>query len=200
MNFTDITYHFAKGNTPVGPVSFHELKQLNLADNTLVWYEGLSKWYLLHDLPELKAALLEHQIPPPLPNYPESHTKDSHNAQASNKGDYQRKFKLSNVTKNFITIWVFVHLIALVTSYGEIKFFNDRTPETNKFWPIVEFVSCGHAYDNISSFDLQRGGSLNNDCRFHGIFKNYDWSEFAVYMLTAIAIAFIDYSKNNSQK
>lgn len=196
MDLQNREFFISENQTTVGPISFKELRRSNVQDNALIWFEGLPDWKTLNDLPELKSALRKPNSPPPLPIQYDSASETVKELESGkNENFVQGKAVLSSEIKQFVTIWIVVHIIALITSYSEISIMNDGSPDTGNFWPIVDFISCGHAYDNISRFHLERGGSLNDDCQFHGIFKDYDWSEFAVYMIVPIVVILRGYSK-----
>ncbi|MDG5800545.1 CD225/dispanin family protein [Marinilabiliaceae bacterium ANBcel2] len=57
-------FYFTDGYTSFGPYSLEELKEYNISRNTLVWFQGLSKWTRAEDLLELRDFFNE----PPLPN------------------------------------------------------------------------------------------------------------------------------------
>ena len=50
-------YYYAINNQKKGPFSIDELKKHNLNENTLVWYNGLKKWKMLKNVPELQNVL-----------------------------------------------------------------------------------------------------------------------------------------------
>ena len=59
-------FYYEKDGQQIGPVSAEELKQLSVNRETLIWYEELSEWKKIDDLPELH-YLLSVLSPPPLP-------------------------------------------------------------------------------------------------------------------------------------
>lgn len=57
-------YFYAKGNEQLGPLTLEELKQADIKPNTLVWFEGLSKWEKAEGLEDLRVVF--ELMPPPL--------------------------------------------------------------------------------------------------------------------------------------
>ncbi|WP_133557382.1 DUF805 domain-containing protein [Algoriphagus boseongensis] len=57
-------YFYAKGNEQVGPLTLNELRQADIKPDTLVWFEGLSKWEKAERLEDLKGIF--ELMPPPL--------------------------------------------------------------------------------------------------------------------------------------
>ncbi len=50
-------FYYLKNNEKIGPLSFDQLKEAKLEDETYVWYKGLDKWYKLKSLEELNQKL-----------------------------------------------------------------------------------------------------------------------------------------------
>jgi len=79
-----------------------------------------------------------------------------------------------NVNLNSFLIWVGFNTFALIMSYSHIMPFSDYSGNrTDKFWPFVEFNTTDKSY--IS-------GIWYKETYFHGIFVNYDWSEYLIYV------------------
>lgn len=75
-------YFYSNGNERHGPVSFNELEQENITNNTLIWFEGLDDWTPADDLTEMKPIL--ELKPPPISIQeaePESENKDEKSTQ-----------------------------------------------------------------------------------------------------------------------
>lgn len=71
-------YFYSNNNQQNGPYSFEELKNENIKQETLIWYEGLNDWTKASDLNEM-IPILE-LIPPSL-----SDLKDSVNTETKNE-------------------------------------------------------------------------------------------------------------------
>lgn len=50
-------YYFVKNNKRIGPVSFNGLKKAEIKSDTLIWFNGLDKWMLAKNIPELEVIL-----------------------------------------------------------------------------------------------------------------------------------------------
>lgn len=75
---------------------------------------------------------------------------------------------------NSFLMWVGFNTFVLIMSYSHIMPFSDYSGNrTDKFWPFVEFYTSDRFY--IS-------GQWYTERYFHGIFVNYDWSEFMIYV------------------
>ena len=71
-------YFYSNNNQQNGPYSFEELKNENIKQETLIWYEGLDEWTKASDLDEM-IPILE-LIPPSL-----SDLKDSVKTETKNE-------------------------------------------------------------------------------------------------------------------
>jgi hypothetical protein len=60
-------YFYSFGNEQFGPFSFEELKDKNIAAETLIWFEGLDKWTAAKNIKELQEII--ELNPPPLASY-----------------------------------------------------------------------------------------------------------------------------------
>lgn len=56
-------YFYSDGKEKYGPLSLDELKQENIAIDTLIWFEGLNDWTPASDIKEMK-PILELKPPP----------------------------------------------------------------------------------------------------------------------------------------
>ncbi|MDP3928178.1 MAG: hypothetical protein Q8R57_04095, partial [Bacteroidota bacterium] len=90
------------------------------------------------------------------------------------------------------------HFFALITSYAQIKIFNYNSPRTEEFWPFVSFFR--EKYNNINPLAMEPGKTISEMAEmklFNGIFFNYDWSEFSIYIAGAIFFFLYLKIKNN---
>lgn len=79
-----------------------------------------------------------------------------------------------NGNLNSFLIWVGFNTFALIMSYSHIMpFSNYSGNRTDKFWPFVEFYTTDKSYIM---------GIWYKETYFHGIFVNYDWSEYLIYV------------------
>jgi len=61
-------YYIHNGKEQNGPYSFEELKELNLAANTFIWFEGINGWTEIQNIPELRDVIKKENTPPPFTN------------------------------------------------------------------------------------------------------------------------------------
>lgn len=81
--------------------------------------------------------------------------------------------KKNGILNSFL-IWVGFNTFALIMSYSHIMpFSNYSGNRTDKFWPFVEFHTTDKSYIM---------GIWYEETYFHGIFYNYDWSEYLIYV------------------
>lgn len=59
-------YYLHDGSVQSGPFEFNDLKEKQINKNTPVWFEGLSKWTIAGELPELTDLIKN--VPPPFVN------------------------------------------------------------------------------------------------------------------------------------
>lgn len=55
-------YFYVKESQRFGPVSFEDLKKVNLTKETLVWFEGLEEWKKAKEIPELADLLIVKEL------------------------------------------------------------------------------------------------------------------------------------------
>ena len=90
-----------------------------------------------------------------------------------------------NTLLTWVVIWSSIHLFALITAYCNMGFSSITRSEsrTEKFWPFVKF----------STYPRSDGWWY-----YTGIFTDYDWSEFLIYVGAAWIILLLSkISKQN---
>jgi hypothetical protein len=156
-------YFYLSGKEQKGPLSSEDLKNLNLSSSTLIWTEGLENWKPLSEIEELTSK----STPPPPPPSIES-------LQQSDKQSIT-SFKPTKREQIFLISWISFHLLALILSYTGIDFFNKyKELRSETFWPFTEFR-----------------GEFGGASRFLGIFADYDFTEFMVYVFCTIVLFFV---------
>ena len=166
-------YFFLKGKDQNGPFTIEQLEDKGLTSETLIWTAGMEGWNKLKDIPELAQAIKPKLVPPP-PSDTEGKTSKT---EVSNKA-----------TLIWLIVWCGFHLFALLMSYSQVEIFNDKgKPDTDDFWPFVEFTTTyrENKYDNPVSFQIV---GVEYNTYFNGIFVEYDWTEFAFDVGGAIVI------------
>ena len=185
-------YFFLKGKEQNGPFSLEELSTKDLTNETLIWTEGMENWQKLKDIPELVLVLKLKSIPPPFPkegNEQNQITEVSGHLKVTTKNTKSttlEAIKPSRKAATWFIAWCGFHLFALLMSYSEVWVFNnnERKPKTENFWPFVDFVN-EDARHYRSSIGLS-SDYIKND--FHGIFTEYDWTEFVFYVGGAMVV------------
>lgn len=169
-------YYFLEENKEKGPYTLKELENLNLENSTYVWKKGMDNWIKMNELPEFQNQLSESLTPIP-------YTKEL------------RKITKEKIILTSLILWISFNLFALITSYSEIEVFNkygDRN--TEKFWPFINF------YENTERkyFDIEVSTSWNepiatswDEPTYGGIFIEYDWTEFSLYVGISLVIYLI---------
>lgn len=180
-------YYYLVGNQQNGPWTIEQLSYKGLTDETLIWTEGMENWQKLKDIPELYKVLKPKIVPPPPPN--QLNEKVEKNQIST--FNFNKKFSKG---LNWLVVWFLFNLFALITSYSQIKIFNDGgKPLTNRFWPFVKFT-YKYCYSNGQKMYFYEGSGGNTG--FYGLFVDYDWSEFTLYVIGAILIFIIIKSIN----
>jgi hypothetical protein len=188
-------YYYAEGEKQLGPYTVEQLGEKKININTLIWAEGMENWQSAKDIPEVYMQLLAKSKPPPIPKrtvHEPIKTEIEGSLTITTDKTKSTFFEMIMRDKThliFIITWFVANLFALLTSYSQIRIFNDDgLPNVNKFWPFVEFVSK----NEINYIFYGR------ETYFNGIFVNYDWTEFVFYVGIVIFIYTIVAVLNNN--
>lgn len=192
-------FFYANGKEQIGPISFEELKKLNLDGSTLIWYDGLNEWTKINSIPEIYDILEKKKSPPPLPNKEEIINKTEISGEVKiikekNKNEILEPIKPTPKILQRLLIWTGINSLALITSYAEIAFFSDGSPKTDEFWP---FVKIFEFHDRPSMWGM--GPRPEAFWEYNGIFYRYDWTEFLVYVGGALLIFIISRLSNKDE-
>jgi hypothetical protein len=190
-------YYYLKDKESNGPFSLEEFQAKNITSETFVWVTGMEDWQRLKDVPEIYDKIKTKNIPPPPPISEELITKiqDSEYVKTTEESGTNPQIKVlkpSNNNLRWFIAWAGIHLFALITSYSKIPIFSNNNPKTDMFWPFVKI----HDYRSVfverpGQTGSWREGNYVKETIFNGIFYQYDWSEFAVYVGGAIIIYFL---------
>ncbi|MDD2799810.1 MAG: DUF4339 domain-containing protein [Bacteroidales bacterium] len=178
-------FFYANGKEQIGPISFEELKKLNLDGNTLIWYDELNEWTKINSIPEIYDMLEKKKSPPPLPNKEENINKTDISGEVKlikEKNKILEPIKPTQKILQRLLIWTGINILALITSYAEIPFFSNNSPKTDEFWPFVSIIQHRR---------FLRWGLPDECWDFNGLFYSYDWTEFLVYVGGAYLIFII---------
>ena len=171
-------YYYADNNEKYGPFTIEQLQEQRITGKSLVWFEGETEWKPISTHPELSVILQPFfytetkpvvppaamKTPPPLPLQVEE--------IASHTVTGETDISLTTTPREnrppvFLYIWSACHLFALLMSYTRMPIFNNTdAPKTSEFWPFVNF----------------NDGGMYVKREFSGLFSNYDWTEFALYV------------------
>lgn len=160
-------YYIFDGKEQKGPFTLNELKLEKIQLNTLFWTQGMNEWDRFENNLDLWRLLKNSNDPPSIPNNLITATKIP---------------KIANKVKVFFISWISFHLFALIMSQSGVKLFGSGDPESEHFWPIVDFVDSWKIYENKP-----------REYRFNGLFLDYDKSEFLVYIGVALFIITLSY-------
>lgn len=184
-------YFYLNGKDQHGPFTIEQLADKGLTKETLIWTEGMENWQRLRDFPELVQTLQPKSVPPPPPLDSDEEKVVKTEVSGQLKLTTEKRpnptleaIKPNRTTLTWLIVWCSFHLFALLMSYSQIKIFSDSRPETNEFWPFVEFT-----YTNF----------YTGEPGFSGIFYNYDWAEFALYVGGAIVIYLLTRISNKQE-
>ncbi|MBC3539040.1 DUF4339 domain-containing protein [Rufibacter sediminis] len=183
-------YYYLKEEEQVGPVKLTDLKIAELTPNDFIWFEDLDGWMKIKDIPEL-SILFKPKTPPPPPKV-ENLNKTEISGEIlvkkeKIKNETIEAIKPTNKALHTFLIWAGIHFFALITSYSEVDIFNVSKPRTDKFWPFVEYIEKEKYWEWTSTpppgqIAVGGYGEWREETDFNGIFYNYDWSEFLVFV------------------
>ena len=180
-------------NEKRGPFSLNDFKEAKLKSDTLIWYYKLSEWKKLSEIEELNEEL-KFFIQPPNIDYQNKDTVESfsgveekdiikENELRPKEIDTKKKIIFSKREIQFFIGWVAFHLIALLTSYGEVPGFNERGWYSAKIiWPFnSEWFWCDQNGASLLYFSGDCGSNGGIE-KFNGIFTGYDITDFLLYI------------------
>lgn len=183
-------YYYLVGKDRNGPLTTEELKTKEITAETFVWTEGMENWQKIKDIPELFVNL-KSKSPPPLP------IEEIENYSKITESNTDTTPEIKPDSTNFfvmLILWCALHLFALIVSYSQIGIFNNQgKPQSKEFWPFVKF---SHPYYN-DPWHVKFNEEPSS--YFHGIFVEYDLSEFSVYVGGAL-LCFLLFKLNEKNK
>lgn len=189
-------YYYLTGKDPNGPFTIEELMSKGLAQETLVWSEGMGTWEKLEYIPDVIHYLNPKSIPPPVPPYIIDEINNTETSQQLKEKAERTSgsIKPSKKALTWLILWCAFHLFALLMSTSKIDPFNNLRGESrsDKFWPFVEFVEEDARFIPDDPFYYNESGNNRIPGKweddFNGIFVQYDWTEFAFYVGGALII------------
>jgi len=129
-------YFYSDGKEKHGPLTFDELKQVNISKETLIWFEGLDEWKLAVDLDDMK-PILELQPPPIFTNENnesigskekeiEVSDKNESQVQQTKKGMFSNPFSFDGRIRrmeygiSFIIYFIVMVIVNAIVEFGEV--------------------------------------------------------------------------------
>jgi len=158
------TYFYSLNGNRIGPLSLEELKDKNINEDTLVWYEGLNDWSKAKDLEELNNFISK--TPPPLPEI-----------EISQRNFFERKY-LVQILLAFLSVGIFFYIYNLNSNKSNVFNHNDSVNDNNnkqniittseaikiaerkfkKFSPNIEIGDKGIQFTKTFTGDLNNDG------------------------------------------
>lgn len=190
-----------------GPFTETELIALNeVSIETLVWKEGMSEWSQLSSVAELSSL-----VPPPIPVEIQS-TQVEPTSDEPKSVSQPLFLGLSKSAIRNLLVWIGFHFFAMLLSYSQVEIFSRHKPDTDEFWPFVKFTKSRNYFDETDESRRSRIGRPASDyiggvgvdgewktkTTFNGIFYEYDFTEFIVYVLGGILVLVIVRLSNSS--
>lgn len=177
-------------NRECGAFTEAELNDIGLYEDSLIFCADWSKRKPLNQIPELSHIKRKPEsIKPYNSDYGKNLilitqpiTKTKENEELVNPYSFKRK-----KVRIVVVSWLFFHVMALILSNIQIRFFNKNSvwhkslEQLNHFWPFVDFYSKHYGIDDWNFY-------------FNGIFYYYDISEFLLYNLIFGFVWFILYT------
>jgi len=209
MDKNEKVFYTLINNEKEGPFSLNDLKEIKLKSDTLLWYYSLPDWRKLSEIDELKEELKYHIQPPSVQYQNEVHIDslksndeiktEIENVSLSEKNNGIKKTVFSKDEIQFFIGWIAFHSLALLTSYGEVKGFNERGWFSAKVvWPFhTQWFWCNSGGASLLYFsgDCESNGGIET---FNGIFTAYDITDFLLYVgLSLFVMIFIYVSRKN---
>lgn len=184
-------YYYSDGTTKHGPFTFEEIQAKKLKPDTLVWHDNLPDWMRVAELPEFR-GVAHPKAPPPLPpdGVGVNHLSTDYVARpVARPAEEPQGIKGLFRRYMWLIIWVSFHLLALLLSTREVKFFNSGgIPKTDKFWPFVKFTDA--FFTKVSDGPPE---VWQTQIKFNGLFAQYDWTEFSFYVGSAVFVVLLIY-------
>lgn len=162
--------YYLKNETIEGPFSIEELKKKRITTDTMIWYKSSPEWKRLDQVPEVYELFVEN------------------GALLQNTDTFYIQLAALIKRVRWLLIWIAFNVFALVMSYMQVRPFNYvGEPLPEKFWPFIKFTDA--TYTRVS----KNPEVWDTVLKFNGIFANYDWSEFSVYVGGTLFIMLLYY-------
>lgn len=176
---------------------------------TQLWYYKISDWKKISEIQELKDELKYYLKPPNFSN--ENPTKAKPKIPKDEQLKTKTEITKENFTKKlfskseiqFMIFWLAFHSFALLTSYGEVTYFNTRGWQSTKvIWPFhSSWTWCRSGNSLLVVMDRKIGcEGYGGVTTFNGFFSGYSIVDFLLYIGIAIVIITFIYINRKSLK
>jgi hypothetical protein len=206
MESSEKIFYLLIENEKKGPFTLSELKEFDLTLETQIWYYKINDWKNISEIQELKDELKYHLKPP---NYNNDNPtkakpivpKEQLKTEITTENTTKKIFSKSEI--QFMIFWLAFHSFALLTSYGEVTYFNTRGWQSTKvIWPFhSSWTWCRSGNANLIVIDPRIGcEGYGGVTTFNGFFSGYSIVDFLLYIGIAIVIATFIYINRISLK
>ncbi len=186
-------YYLHNGSEQTGPFDIEELKSMGLNSQSPVWFDGLSSWTIIGQVPELK--ILFASAPPPFSNQihtPPPIAKEANITQPSFNSETPKKKKyiLLKITAIVIAILIIINIITTLNHNSNNL---DESTYQEKVMTVEEIEKS-----QPSNF-LKADGTYNKNfwgdkLKVHGVIKNN--ATKVTYKDAVVTVTY--YSKTNT--
>ena len=114
-------YYIVQNGKSTGPFSLSKLKEKGLTDETLVWFDGLTDWKKIKDLPILKKQLSEIDNPPIFNQEEYENTFVPRSFQPQPQYYFPHEVRPANYLAESIISAIFCLPTALIAIYNAVK-------------------------------------------------------------------------------
>ncbi len=116
-------YYIATNKQSQGPFTLEQLRNMDLCDDTLIWYDGLDEWKKLSKLPILQKQLAHTPEPPVFneENYTENFLNKNQLSDRIDKKSDINNFKPNNYLAEAIISILFFWPTALIAIYKAVQ-------------------------------------------------------------------------------
>lgn len=180
------SFYYLKGKDQKGPFTIEQLVEEDINIETLVWSKKMNNWVKIKDLSD-EFSFIKNKVSPP--KLYEDNPEIELRSNKSQENNDLKKDTLTHINDyksiKWLLIWLSFHFLALILATTGIRIFNQwGRSKTNEFWP---FVQMFETYNLQTDYNyMTKDYNLERTTSFRGLFFNYDWSEFTVYVVLGL--------------
>lgn len=176
------SFYYLNGKDQRGPFTHEQLIEEDINLETLVWSKEMDNWSKIKDLSD-NYSYIKNKVTPPKFNEDNDEIELTIDESFENKNLSEEKETTVKEDKSskWLLMWISFHFLALVLATTGIRIFNQwGKAETKEFWPFVEIFQTYNLQTDYNY--MTKDYNLERTTSFRGLFFNYDWSEFTVYV------------------